>query len=113
MFLVMMIGVELLMFMLIVMTIVILMAMFMLISKVIIDGIMVLMLVLMVMMAILICSHVDVMINGVSYEYGDVSPLSLRGECDITGSDPVTLVVGDDLHTTVLEHSHAASKTLR
>ena len=34
--------------------------------------------------------------------------LSLGGECDIAGCDPVALVVSDDLNSAVLEDSHAA-----
>ena len=34
------------------------------------------------------------------------SPLSLGSEGDVAGGDSVTLVVGDNLNTSVLEHSN-------
>ena len=34
------------------------------------------------------------------------SPLSLGSESDVAGGDSVTLVVGDNLNTSVLEHSN-------
>ena len=36
--------------------------------------------------------------------------LAVGGEGDVTGRDTVTLVVGDNFHTAVLEYAHAASK---